>query len=209
MLKTPADWITAARFALAFVLFGVLVWIERQDPAARPGIALAAVALFVVAALTDMLDGYVARRTGTSDFGRVADPFVDKVLVVGTLVFLAAIRETREIVPAWAVVVIVAREFLVTGVRGYVESRGVPFPADWFGKWKMALQCVAAGLGLLVLAEPARWKDSAGLAKALGQLLERTLAPLTAGLVLLTVLLTVASGVSYVLRARRLLRGAR
>jgi CDP-diacylglycerol--glycerol-3-phosphate 3-phosphatidyltransferase len=152
MLKTPADWITAARFVLSLALFAVLWRVENMEPAARSATAWVCFALFVTAALTDTVDGIVARRTGLSEFGRVADPFVDKVLVVGSLVFLIAIPETRRITPAWSVVLVVAREFLVTGVRGYAESRGIAFPADAFGKIKMVLQCVAVGGGLLCLA---------------------------------------------------------
>src|SRR6185436_14163761 len=81
-------------------------------------------------------------------FGRIADPFVDKVLVMGAMVFLAVLPWSRRWFPAWIVVVILAREFLVTAIRGYVESLGSQFPADWFGKVKMVTQCSAVGVVL-------------------------------------------------------------
>ena len=163
MLKTPADWITAARFVLSLVLFGTLAWIERHDPEARVPIVWIAWLIFVVAALTDAVDGMVARRTGMSDFGRIADPFVDKVLVVGTLVFLAAIPETRELIPAWAVVLIVAREILGNRrarIRGIARDR---IPGRGGGEVEDGSQCLAVGGGLLHLANPSPRPGTAGL----------------------------------------------
>jgi CDP-diacylglycerol--glycerol-3-phosphate 3-phosphatidyltransferase len=208
MLKTPADWITAARFALALVLFALLGWAEQTAKPVDATIYLAGFVIFVVAAVSDALDGFVARRTGTSDFGRIADPFVDKVLVVGTLVFLASIPNVKNLFPAWMVVLIVAREFLVTGMRGYVESRGRKFPADNWGKAKMVFQCLASGGGLLLLAFP----DAAAAAEpnTAGGLWASALArvPLvTTALMWLSVALTAISGAGYVVRARQLLAG--
>ena len=106
--------------------------------------------LFVLTALTDFLDGYLARRDNqVTAFGRIADPFVDKVLVLGSMIFLAVMDWSREWFPAWIVVTVLAREFLVTGIRGYVESLGKEFPADWFGKVKMVAEVVAIVLLIL------------------------------------------------------------
>src|SRR4030095_16493545 len=132
-----------------------------------------------------------------SDFGRVPDPFVDKVLVVGALVFLATFDESRRAVPAWAVVVIVAREFLVTGVRGYVESKGHAFPADAWGKLKMVLQCLTVGGGILCLVP----RDPAAtdvLSKFLGAVPAITMVCLALSLVT-----AIGSGVAYLVRATR------
>ena len=144
-----------------------------------------AFALFLVAAVTDFLDGYFARRYGMiTAFGRVADPFADKVLICGTLVILLKFPVARELLPAWLVVVILAREFLVTAVRGLVEASGEAFPADRFGKYKMVAQCVTAAALLTLVAgtelfyEVARWG------------------------VWVTLVLTVGSGVGYVYKAR-------
>ncbi len=206
MLKTLADRITAARFFLALVLFGILAWAERLAPSERSLPMWTAFALFVTAAVTDVVDGAVARRLGSSDFGRIADPFVDKVLVVGALVFLAAIPETRDLVPAWAVVVIVAREFLVTGIRGYVESRGLAFPADSWGKSKMVLQCMLVGGGILCLSGPA----DAGASPSIGDggPVEGFLGlvpGITRVLLFLTLATTVFSAIGYLSRAWRFL----
>ncbi|MHC5113393.1 MAG: CDP-alcohol phosphatidyltransferase family protein [Planctomycetota bacterium] len=123
-----------------------------------------AIVLFIVAAITDALDGYYARKWNViSTFGRIMDPFCDKVLVLGAFIYLAG---PRFVVPAWVnegsfftmatgvypwmVVVILARELLVTGVRGVVESAGVKFPSKWSGKAKMILQSITVPCILMV-----------------------------------------------------------
>jgi len=144
--------ITALRFLGALALFAIF-GLHDADPqhtlAASRTLMQAAFWLFVVTAASDVLDGYLARRgKHITAFGRIADPFVDKVLVMGAMVFLAVMPWSRRWFPAWIVVVILAREFLVTGIRGYVESLGSQFPADWFGKVKMVTQCSAVGVVL-------------------------------------------------------------
>lgn len=199
MIKTIADWITAARFLLAAVLFIFLWRMETEGLQAPRALECAwtAFVIFVVAAVTDLLDGAVARRTGLSDFGRVADPFVDKVLVVGALVFLVVIPQSRALIPTWSVVVIVAREFLVTGVRGFVESKGMAMPADAWGKTKMVLQCLGAGGGLLYLtiASGARFETQPM------KLLFENVPLLTQAAWWLAVTVTIYSGAAYVVRA--------
>jgi len=116
-----AHWpnrITDLRFVGAFVLFALFVSFgERPAAELRPRIGWA-FWLFVVVAATDFLDGWLARRDQhITAFGRIADPFVDKILIVGTLVFLAVLPWSRPHLPAWMVVVILAREFLVTAIR--------------------------------------------------------------------------------------------
>jgi CDP-diacylglycerol--glycerol-3-phosphate 3-phosphatidyltransferase len=116
--------------------------------------------VFAVAAATDWLDGYLARLQGqTSSLGRVLDPLVDKVLVCGAFIFLLPEAAASSARPAWLapwmVTVVVAREFIITGLRGWLESRGVSFGADWLGKIKMALQC-AALLVIFVVLEAER-----------------------------------------------------
>jgi CDP-diacylglycerol--glycerol-3-phosphate 3-phosphatidyltransferase len=148
-----AHWpnrITAARFVGASALFVVFAQYGHVDSeVARSSRApmLWAFWLFIVVAASDVLDGWLARRGNhITAFGRIADPFVDKVLVVGAMIFLAVMPWSREYFPAWIVVVILSREFLVTGIRGYVESLGQKFPADNFGKAKMVVQCIAVGI---------------------------------------------------------------
>ena len=186
--------ITALRFVGSLVLFVIFaVWGERGLDEMGAAVAVS-FWLFVLTAATDFLDGWLARRGNqVTAFGRIADPFVDKVLVLGTFIFLAVMDWSREWVPAWIVVVVLAREFLVTGLRGYVESQGLEFPADWFGKIKMIVQCVAIGavLGLPAFAWP--------------EPLAEGLDVLAHVLVWATLVTSVGSGVSYVAKTARLL----
>src|SRR5436853_283453 len=117
--------LTALRFLLAVVLF-VLIGEEQW---------LWSAAVFAVAAFTDWLDGYAARRMGLmSTLGRNLDPLVDKVLVCGAFIMLLPYPPARTGLAAWMVVVVVGRELVVTGLRSYLESRGARFGADWTGK---------------------------------------------------------------------------
>ena len=184
--------ITALRFLGAFVLFGLLTVIGDE---VQMMLIQVSFWLFVVVAATDFLDGYLARRDNlVSAFGRIADPFVDKVLILGLLIYLAVLEWSQPWVPAWAVVLILAREFLVTGIRGWVESLGRDFGADALGKVKMVLQSVAVGAVLFLHSFP--WSEElfpymSGFAHAL---------------VWATIAITLISGVSYVLKTRTILK---
>jgi CDP-diacylglycerol--glycerol-3-phosphate 3-phosphatidyltransferase len=103
---------------------------------------IACLGVFAVAAFTDWLDGYVARKQGiTSTLGRNLDPLVDKVLICGAYIFLG--HEPHANIAPWMVTVVVSRELVITGLRGFMESMGATFGADWLGKLKMGLQCAA------------------------------------------------------------------
>ena len=140
--------ITAGRFVLAFVFFGVLSWYFAIERSSSPEggttplwILDLALVIFVLAALTDWLDGFVARRMGTTTtLGRIADPLVDKIIVGGAFVYFLPLAE-RTFVKPWMVVLILSREFLVTGIRSYAESQGQAFGALIWGKAKMWVQC--------------------------------------------------------------------
>lgn len=195
-----AHWpnrITAMRFVGSLVLFLILSLVG-EDLDSHALYASLAFWLFLLIAATDYLDGYLARRGNQiTNFGRIADPFVDKVLVIGAMVYLAVLDWSRLWFPAWIVVIVLAREFLVTGIRGYVESQGLAFPADWFGKIKMVVQCIAIGIALGIHAfawpEPLRrFLDASAYVFVYG-----------------TLLTTVGSGTSYVLKTRRLLAGGK
>ncbi len=112
--------------------------------------ALAAL-VFVIASVTDMLDGYLARRNkSVSDFGKILDPLADKLLVVTALIMLVAIDRPGDVyVPVWLVVIIVAREVAVTVLRGIALAEGIVIPADELGKYKLLVQTFAL-VGLMV-----------------------------------------------------------
>jgi CDP-diacylglycerol--glycerol-3-phosphate 3-phosphatidyltransferase len=191
-----AHWpnrITLLRFLGSLVLF-LIFELVGDDLDASVLYASLAFWLFIVIAATDYLDGYLARRGNLiTSFGRIADPFVDKVLVIGAMVYLAVLDWSSHWFPAWIVVVVVAREFLVTGIRGYVESQGLAFPADWFGKVKMIVQCIAIGVALGIHAFG--WPGP----------LRRFLEVSAYVFVYATLFTTVGSGTSYVIKTRRLL----
>jgi CDP-diacylglycerol--glycerol-3-phosphate 3-phosphatidyltransferase len=124
--------LTAGRLVLGVILF---VLIEHQE-------WIWCIAVFALAAFTDWLDGYVARLQGlTSTLGRNLDPLVDKVVVCGAYIFLLQHHESG--LTPWMVVMVVAREFIITSLRGFMENLGATFGADWMGKIKMVLQCAA------------------------------------------------------------------
>ena len=190
--------ITAIRFVGSLVLFALLHSIFQLTPeAAREQRDSFTVAfwLFVVVAATDALDGYLARRDHhVTAFGRIADPFTDKVLILGTMIFMTSAPWSEDWLPPWVVVLILSREFLVTGIRGYVESQGGEFPADWWGKAKMILQCIAVGNIFWLYAFD--WSED----------LFRIWGHFATVFVWGTVLSTVLSGVMYIVRTRRILK---
>jgi len=190
MFNLP-NQLTFMRLILSVILFCFIAW----------GYYLTSLWLFIVAAGTDWLDGYFARKYNeVTTLGRILDPFADKVIVCGTFIFLLAapgMAEVRYGLRAWMVVVIVGRELLVTALRSFVERRGSDFSAKMAGKLKMLVQCIAAGICLLYLhyAQP----DST--AAVIGWL--RLLLVVS---VWSAVVLTVYSGVDYVVAAVRLLQ---
>lgn len=96
--------------------------------------------VFLVAALTDLLDGYLARRMGeVTALGKLLDPVADKLLMLAGLIMLVAL----ELAPAWIVIVILGREMAVTGLRAIAASEGIVMPADEWGKWKTVSQVTA------------------------------------------------------------------
>lgn len=131
--------ITFARLGLSLVLFGMMT----------AGVGwLWSAGLFVFAVLTDILDGWIARKYQLiTQLGRIMDPFVDKFITSGTFLFLLPYAESG--VNPWMVVIVIGREMLVTSLRGFLEQRGADFSASASGKLKMFLQCVAATLALI------------------------------------------------------------
>lgn len=207
--------LTTLRLAIAIVFFAVLaVWTyPTRELVIKPTHPvwpyLICAALFGLAALTDAIDGPLARRWNcVTRFGRVMDPFADKVLVVGAFIMLAGpnfafdahpgdARPSMQVsgVYPWMVVLILARELLVTSIRAVLEHDGLDFSASASGKAKMILQASVIPFVLVVLA----------------------IAPVTPGTfgryaidaaVWATLVATAASGIPYVMRAWAALRSA-
>ena len=130
--------------------FGLAIAVMALIPT---GHYLAALVIFVIAASTDWMDGYWARKYGqVTKLGRIFDPFVDKIIICGTFIALVAIPNSP--VASWMATVIVGRELLVTSLRGMIEGAGGDFSANQLGKWKMVLQCGAVISLLAALIEP-------------------------------------------------------
>jgi CDP-diacylglycerol--glycerol-3-phosphate 3-phosphatidyltransferase len=195
--------LTSLRLVLAAAFFVILSFYQyevRGDPI----LMTSAFVIYLLALLSDYLDGYLARRWHVpSAFGRVVDPFADKILVLGTFIFFAG---KNFLIPEsglktitggapWLVVVLLSRELLVTSLRGISEAGGQSFGAVWAGKFKMGFQ---SGTILVILIYVTFRKS---LLEHHWELPLRVLRDVG---VWGTVIITLYSGISYVRRAAAL-----
>jgi CDP-diacylglycerol--glycerol-3-phosphate 3-phosphatidyltransferase len=155
----------------------VCVCIEQRD-------WTVALILFVIAASTDWIDGWWARKFNqVTKLGRILDPFVDKVIICGAMI--ALVGASNSPIAPWMATLVVARELLVTSLRGLIEGQGGDFSAKQLGKWKMVLQCaavIASLLYLIWLPDPPGWLKTFTLISIWG-----------------AILLTIASAIQYVM----------
>jgi CDP-diacylglycerol--glycerol-3-phosphate 3-phosphatidyltransferase len=215
LFRHVPNLLTGLRLVLAVVFFTMLSWYQfegRGDPL----LLNAAFLIYVIALITDFLDGYLARKWHVEGaFGRVVDPYVDKVLVLGSFTFFAGknfiipetvhsgidpsmvARPITGVVPAM-VVIILARELLVTSLRGSSESSGQNFGAAFSGKLKMVLQSVTI---LVILVYVNYWRRFGNY-----QMSARIVRDI---FIWATVVVTLISGVLYIQRAVALFRGNR
>ncbi len=150
---------------------------------------LAALAVFVIASLTDMLDGQIARRCNQiTTFGKFADPLADKMLT--TAAFLVFMQ--KGIINSWAVMIILAREFMVAGVRLAAVSEGKVIAASFWGKFKTVSQMAAIIIAILVLNISAVPQSAAVI--------------VTNIFVWISVVLTVISGADYLVKNWNLMK---
>lgn len=181
--------LTLSRVPILFLIVGLMA-LEAT------GAATGALLLFIVAGITDWLDGALARRMGlVSDFGKLMDALTDKILVVGAMVAIVVF----ELVPAGAiflVLLVLSREFLITGMRMMAASRGIIIAAEKAGKQKTVTQIVAVGLLLAApvfgidfpawFGEASLWEHTASWTRGLGVVF-----------FVLATLITVTSGLRY------------
>lgn len=170
-LATPANLLTVTRLVLTVPLLAMIL---------RDGATWSALVLWIVLCVTDVVDGHLARRHGTTRSGAFLDPLADKVLVLGGLVALVA----NDMVPALPVVLIAVRELGVQALRSYWGKRGLAIPATNLAKAKTFAQEIAVGFAL---APPTA---------------ERTV--LVEGLLWIAVAMTLVSGYQYVQAGSRL-----
>ena len=142
--------LTMLRIILTPVFMAVLYW-------GFPGADYAALAIFIIASLTDLLDGKIARKYNLiTDFGKFADPLADKILVTAAMLWFVEVGR----MPAWALLVVLIREFSVSGLRMIASDKGRAIAAGWSGKVKTASTMVV--LTLMFLPLPG-WVNTLGL----------------------------------------------
>lgn len=210
MFRHVPNALTASRLVLAAVFFGILSFYQHEGRG-DPTLLNIAFVVYLVALFTDFLDGHLARKWKVEGaFGRVVDPFVDKVLVIGSFIFFAGknfiipetaphgqigvVKTISGVVPAM-VVVILARELLVTSLRSVSEGGGQAFGAAFSGKLKMVFQSVTI---LVILAyvnyidalDRLRWEWPARVFRDI--------------CIWATIAITIVSGLLYVRRATTL-----
>lgn len=182
--------ITCGRLLLTVVFVAVM-----SLPAFPNQVTLGLI-LFLIASLTDFLDGYLARKLGlVTDFGKLMDPLADKILTGAVFIILTA----QGVVPAWATILIITREFLVTGLRLVAAAKGAVMAADNLGKWKTTAQIVAAVFFMMAVGNQ---RANEAVLKPLSSLTHNEwLGHILLGAALL---LTAVSGLSYLSKNRSL-----
>jgi CDP-diacylglycerol--glycerol-3-phosphate 3-phosphatidyltransferase len=162
---------------------------------------LMATFVFIIAALTDKLDGYIARsRNQITKFGKFMDPLADKLLVTAALISLVEYR----IVPAWVAVIIIAREFAISGLRTIAASEGLVIAASWWGKIKTVIQIVAIIIGLIQFNVELQPELASNL--MFYSTIKSMLPVLTEISLYLTVIITILSGYDYFVKNKHVIK---
>lgn len=196
-LWTPANVITLIRICLVplFVVAIISPWPEwfSLPPIANQEKSLVAAFIFVVISCTDWLDGYLARsRNEVTNFGKFMDPLADKILVTAALLALIELGT----LPSWVVLIILAREFIVSGVRMMAASEGVVIAASWYGKCKTVFQMIAIVLFTI--------KDSY-MVGSISDAFSDILWMVSWAVMIIALILTVVSMLDYVVKAKDLI----
>lgn len=145
-----------------------------------------AITVFILASVTDKLDGYIARsRNQITNFGKFMDPLADKLLVTTALIILVE----KNIVPAWVVVVIIAREFVVSGLRTLAASQGIVIAASNLGKLKTVVQMVGITMALICMVYSPSWLYS-----------------ITQIVIYLAGVITIFSGIDYFIKGKGIIK---
>lgn len=186
--------LTVARF---FLTLGFVATLSVHWPFAYTS----GLVLFGLASLTDYADGEIARRWNlVTDFGKLMDPLVDKIMMAAAFICLVPAKAF----PAWVAIVIISREFLITGLRLLAASKGVVLPAERMGKHKTIWQIVTVLFFLLLLSLP-EWTGAWITSAALWWWIEGVLGT---ALVALALALTLYSGLGYLWKNRALIEAA-
>ena len=196
-LWTISNVITLVRICLVPVFVVALIspwpdWFGVEGISTQSK-SLVAAFIFILISCTDWLDGYLARSRGeVTDFGKFMDPLADKILVAAALLALVEL----DVLPSWPVLIILAREFIVSGIRMVAANKGVVIAASWYGKAKTVTQIIAIVLFIV--------KDSI-LPVTPGHELDNPLYVLSWAVMLVALALTIISMMDYFAKARHLL----
>ena len=199
-MRQLPNLLTGSRLVLALFTFFALAFVGQASdslpPEAQFGLERWAFAAFVLAAITDFFDGWLARRlNATSLAGAILDPIADKILVCGAILGLLALRTADILIPS---ALILFREFAVSALRETAAGKGVRLPVTLLAKWKTTLQLVALGAVMLMACWAAFGLPSDPVIEG----------PATVGsivLLWLATLVTLVTGAQYWLQARRAL----
>lgn len=196
-LWTPANVVTLLRICLVpvFVVAIISPWPEYFPfwPDAEASKSWIAAGIFILLAATDGLDGYLARSRGeVTNFGKFIDPLADKILVAAALLALIELG----VLPSWVALVILTREFIVSGIRMVAASQGVVIAASWYGKAKTVTQIIAIVLFIV--------KDSVVITDPQG-VLHNPLYLVSWAVMLVAVALTIVSMLDYFVKAKEIL----
>ena len=187
--------LTLLRIILTPIFMAVLYW-------GFPGADYAALAIFIVASLTDMLDGKIARKYNLiTDFGKFADPLADKILVVAAMLWFVECGR----MPAWMVMIVITREFAVSGLRMIASDNGRVIAAGWSGKVKTASTMVCIVVMLLLGPSLAAYQSGGGLTAVPW---DRYISWADTVCVWVITLTTLYSGVEYFVKNKDVIRSA-
>ena len=195
---TPSNVITIVRILLVPVFVAALLapwpeWFGDISGVLNEWKSIVAAGVFVLISCTDWLDGYLARsRNEVTDFGKFMDPLADKILVAAALIALVELGD----LPTWVVLIILAREFIVSGVRMMAASKGVVVAASMLGKFKTVFQMIAIVLFTV--------KDS-HMVGSIGEAVSDYLWDISWFVMLIALGLTIASMIDYLVKAREIL----
>ena len=195
---TPSNVITIVRIFLVPVFVAALLapwpeWFGDSVSSLNDWKRIVAAGIFVLISCTDWLDGYLARsRNEVTDFGKFMDPLADKILVASALISLVELGS----LPTWVVLVILSREFIVSGVRMMAASKGVVIAASMLGKFKTVFQMIAIVLFTI--------KDS-HMVGSFGEAMSDVLWVVSWAIMLIALGLTIASMIDYLVKAREVI----
>lgn len=151
-----------------------------------------AFAIFVIASLTDMADGYIARKYNlVTNFGKFMDPLADKLLVSAALICMTEL----SLIPAWMTIIIISREFIISGFRLIAAEKGVVIAASWWGKWKTAFTMVTLAMMQLFIYENAPYASFYGTGLMIANIL-----------LWISLILTIISLVDYLIKNKDVMK---